>query len=160
MCSSDLYHSAERKGYSSVATWCKTEPLSVETAILDDAFNREGRIVLTEHDKFFLYNVYFPNGQKDQDRLDYKLRFYGALQEHIRERDKIKPVIIVGDFNTAHTDIDLARPKPNEKTSGFLPEERVGSIVIWILVSWILFVRSILEPKAIIPGGASVPMPV
>ncbi len=119
------YHSAERKGYSSVATWCKTEPLAVETAILDDAFNREGRIVLTEHEKFFLYNVYFPNGQKDQDRLDYKLRFYGALQEHIRKKDRIKPVIIVGDFNTAHTDIDLARPKPNEKTSGFLPEERV-----------------------------------
>ena len=119
------YHSAERKGYSGVTTWCKTEPLSVQTDILNESFNREGRIVLTEHPDFFLYNVYFPNGQKDQDRLDYKLRFYGALQEHIRETDKIKPVIITGDFNTAHTEIDLARPKANEKTSGFMPEERV-----------------------------------
>ena len=119
------YHSGERKGYSSVSTWCKKEPLSVQREILDEAFNREGRILLTEHDTFFLYNVYFPNGQKDQDRLDYKLRFYGALQEHIRETEKIKPVIIVGDFNTAHTDTDLARPRENAKTSGFLPEERV-----------------------------------
>ena len=110
---------------STTKTSVKFLPLSVETAILEDTFNREGRIVLTEHPKFFLYNVYFPNGQKDDIRLDYKLRFYAALIEHMREKDKIKPVIVVGDFNTAHTEIDLARPKPNSKISGFLPEERV-----------------------------------
>jgi len=119
------YHSAERKGYSGVTTWSKTKPLSVETEILKEEFNREGRIILSEFETFFLYNIYFPNGQKDQDRLDYKLRFYGSLQEHFRELDKRKPVVIVGDFNTAHTEIDLARPKANVKTSGFMPEERV-----------------------------------
>ncbi len=120
-----FYHSAERKGYSGVATWTRQEPLSVETEVLKEQFNREGRIVLTEFNTFYLYNIYFPNGQKDQDRLDYKLRFYGSLQEHFRELDKVKPVVIVGDYNTAHTEIDLARPKANEKTSGFMPEERV-----------------------------------
>ncbi len=120
-----IYHSAERKGYSGVTTWTRIPPLSVETAILKEEFNREGRIILTEFENFYLYNIYFPNGQKDQDRLDYKLRFYGNLQEHFRELEKQKPVIIVGDYNTAHTEIDLARPKANEKTSGFMPEERV-----------------------------------
>lgn len=120
-----IYHSAERKGYSGVTTWTRQKPLSVTSDILQEEFVREGRIILTEFDSFYLYNIYFPNGQKDQDRLDYKLRFYGALQEHFREREQEKPVVIVGDYNTAHTEIDLARPKANEKTSGFMPEERV-----------------------------------
>ncbi len=119
-----LWHSAERKGYSSVATFTKPRPLNIYNQILGEEFNREGRIIFSEYSPFFLYNVYFPNGQRDPERLEYKLRFYDALLRHIKASLERKPVIVVGDFNTAHTEIDLARPRENEEYSGFLPVER------------------------------------
>ncbi len=122
------WHSAERKGYSGVATFCRREPLFVTRGA---AFERgEGRVLVTEHGSFTLYNVYFPNGRQrpdgpDPERLEFKLEFYDALLEVVeQEREAGKNVVISGDWNTAHTEIDIARPKENEGVTGFLPIER------------------------------------
>lgn len=120
------WHSAERKGYSGVSTWCREEPLYVQEGLGIDRFDREGRVLITEHPNFLLYNIYFPNGQMSQERLDYKLDFYEELLEIIDEQAASGlNIAVTGDWNTAHKEIDLARPRDNEKTSGFLPEERV-----------------------------------
>ena len=90
-----------------------------------EKYDREGRVILTEHDGFLLYNIYFPNGQKDDIRLQYKLDFYDDLLPIINEQvESGNNVIVTGDWNTAHFPIDLARPKENVKTSGFMPVER------------------------------------
>ncbi|MBT3217052.1 MAG: exodeoxyribonuclease III [Candidatus Marinimicrobia bacterium] len=119
------WHSAEKKGYSSVATYCKEEPLYVQNGLGIDRFDVEGRVLLTEHPDFLLYNIYFPNGQKNEERLQYKLDFYDELLPIINEQvESGMNVIVTGDWNTAHHEIDLARPKANIKTSGFMPIER------------------------------------
>ncbi len=120
------WESGERKGYSGVATYCKKEPESVSHGFgLDPKFDREGRILVTGHPGFLLCNIYFPNGKMNEDRLQYKLDFYDAALEYfdsqLRQGNEI---IICGDFNTAHNEIDLARPKANEDVSGFLRIER------------------------------------
>ena len=120
-----FWHSAERAGYSGVATYTKTEPLYVQKGLGIKRFDAEGRVLITEHENFLLYNIYFPNGQRDQERLDYKLDFYNDLLEILDEQVASGiNVVVGGDWNTAHTEIDLANPKANSKTSGFLPEER------------------------------------
>jgi exodeoxyribonuclease-3 len=111
-----------RKGYSGVGTWTKREPISFKSDLKIKALDGEGRIIETEFEKFILLNVYFPNGKASPERLAYKLAFYDAFLKYI-ERQK-KPVIFCGDVNTAHTELDLARPKENEHVSGFLKEER------------------------------------
>ncbi len=120
------YHSAQKKGYSSVALFTKVKPLNIFKKIGVDEFDNEGRIIGAEYDTFIAFGVYFPNGQMSPDRLLYKLRFYETffnyckeLKEHLK-----KPIFISGDYNTAHKEIDLARPKENENVSGFLPIER------------------------------------
>ncbi len=119
------WHSSEKKGYSSVATFCKDEPLFVQKGIGIEKFDTEGRVLLTEHSDFILYNIYFPNGQKNEERLQYKLDFYDALLPIINEQvESGMNVMVTGDWNTAHHEIDLARPKENVKTSGFMPIER------------------------------------
>lgn len=119
------WHSGERKGYSSVATFCKDEPHFVQEGLGIEKYDREGRVLLTEHDDFLLYNIYFPNGQRDHGRLQYKLDFYDELLPIINEQvESGNNVIVTGDWNTAHHPIDLARPKANLKTSGFMPIER------------------------------------
>jgi exodeoxyribonuclease-3 len=119
------WHSAVRPGYSGVATFCKSEPLYVQEGLGIEKFDREGRVLITEHEHFLLYNIYFPNGQRDQERLDYKLEFYEVLLEILDEQvESGLNVVVAGDWNTAHKEIDLARPKENETISGFLPEER------------------------------------
>lgn len=119
------WHSAQKKGYSSVATFCKEEPLSVQKGLGVDIFDNEGRVLMTEHPDFILYNVYFPNGQHDLGRVPYKMDFYRELLKQANERvAKGQNVVIGGDWNTAHTPIDLKHPKANEKNTGFLPEER------------------------------------
>jgi exodeoxyribonuclease-3 len=119
------WHSAQRKGYSGVATFSRTEPLHVETGFGIEEFDVEGRVLMTAYPGFKLFNVYFPNGKRGPERLDYKLRFYAAFLEYcdglLAQGDRL---IVCGDVNTAHKEIDLARPKENEKVSGFLPEER------------------------------------
>ena len=121
----NYWHSAERAGYSGVATYSKSEPLYVQKGLGIERFDAEGRVLITEHEDFLLYNIYFPNGQKDQDRLDYKMDFYAELLDILNEQVASGiNVIICGDWNTAHKEIDLANPKANANYSGFLPEER------------------------------------
>jgi len=115
----------ERKGYGGVATFTKTEPVAVKYGFEGVALDLEGRVIITEHVDFLVMNVYFPNGKMGDERLKYKLDFYETF---LRFADSLKAkgikLIICGDFNTAHKAIDLARPKENEKVSGFLPVER------------------------------------
>ncbi len=119
------FSSAERKGYSGVVTYSKTKPTRVSTDLADDRMNKEGRVIETEFPEFVLLNVYFPNGKLSAERLKYKLDFYEIFLEHVVNiRKQGKSVIICGDVNTAHTEIDLTHPKSNETISGFLPEER------------------------------------
>ena len=120
-----FWNSAERKGYSGVVTYTKEKPLDVKNGFGIDKFDIEGRTLITEYANFTLFNIYFPNGKKNQERLDYKLDFYDtflAYTDNLKVNDK--NIIVCGDFNTAHKEIDLARPKENEKISGFLPIER------------------------------------
>ncbi len=120
------WNSARTKaGYSGVATFSRVPYAKSEHGFGIDEFDNEGRIILQEFENFYLYNIYFPNGQRDQERLDYKMRFYDSFLDHAENLRKTgKAIISCGDFNTAHKEIDLANPKANEKTSGFLPIER------------------------------------
>jgi exodeoxyribonuclease-3 len=115
----------ERKGYGGVATFTKEKPLKVQYGFGVQEFDVEGRVVISEHPEFTLLNVYFPNGKKDESRLKYKLDFYDAFFDFVEPlKQRGERLIICGDYNTAHEEIDLARPKENAKVSGFLPVER------------------------------------
>jgi exodeoxyribonuclease-3 len=116
--------STVKKGYSGVAIYSKIEPLNVIYGMGEEEFDQEGRLVGAEFEDFWLLNVYFPNGGRGPDRLDYKLRFYDSFLAFCEKLRKQKPVIFCGDVNTAHEEIDLARPTQNETNTGFLPEER------------------------------------
>jgi exodeoxyribonuclease III len=120
------WNPAQRPGYSGVITLLKESPLAVEMGLGYPEFDTEGRVICTRHPGFLLFNIYFPNGQRGQDRVDFKLDFYARLLERC---DKLhaagEKIVLCGDFNTAHKEIDLANPRENSKTSGFLPEERV-----------------------------------
>ena len=119
------YFSAERKGYSGVAIFTKDIPQNVIFGLGSDKFDKEGRVITLEFDGFSVINSYHPNGRASIERLQYKMDFYAAFLEMVNKyREKQKNIIICGDFNTAHKEIDLSRPKPNEGTSGFLPIER------------------------------------
>lgn len=116
--------SSKKKGYSGVATFARTAPLRTNLELPDPAFQGEGRCIHLEMPAFHFFNIYFPNGQQGEDRLAYKLGYYEAFLAHAEELRKTKPIVVCGDFNTAHKPIDLARPKENQETSGFLPIER------------------------------------
>ncbi|QOP41198.1 exodeoxyribonuclease III [Sulfurimonas marina] len=117
-------NSAEKKGYSGTATFSTLASESTSTCPDIDLLN-EGRIIENHFGDIVLFNVYFPNGQKDEDRLNYKMEFYDRFLEHCETlREEGKSIIICGDVNTAHREIDLKNPKANSKTSGFLPIER------------------------------------
>ena len=116
---------AERKGYSGVATYTKRKPKNVYHGIGIERFDKEGRILITEFDEFILFNIYFPNGQMNEERLKYKMEFYDALLDYCNKLvEKDIKLVICGDYNTAHTEMDIKNAKANEKTSGFLPVER------------------------------------
>lgn len=116
---------ANKKGYSGVAIYSKIKPQKVEYGFGIPEFDSEGRVLIADYNDFVLLNIYFPNGKMSAERLDYKLRFYDALLDHANMlKEEGRNVVICGDLNTAHKEIDLARPKANEKTSGFLPVER------------------------------------
>lgn len=120
-----IWNPAQRPGYSGVATFSKQEPVEVRLGLDEERFDVEGRVICTRHDDFLLYNIYFPNGQRGYDRVEYKLDFYARLLEICDALHAAgENIILTGDFNTAHQPIDLARPDENETTSGFLPEER------------------------------------
>ena len=119
------WNPAARAGYSGVATFFKEQPLDVQMGLGNPKFDVEGRVISTLHPGFHLFNIYFPNGQRGKDRVDYKLEFYATLLTLCNTlHGNGEKLIITGDFNTAHMPIDLKHPKSNEKTSGFLPEER------------------------------------
>ncbi len=119
------FSSAARRGYSGVGLYTKTEPLRIEHGIGIEDFDTEGRAVIAEYPWFVLCSVYFPNGKASKERLAYKMSFYEAFLSYIHtlKRQK-KNIVVCGDVNTAHREIDLARPRENESVSGFLPEER------------------------------------
>jgi exodeoxyribonuclease-3 len=116
---------AQKSGYSGVTLYCREKPIAVREGLGITAFDTEGRTLIAEYPDFVLFNIYFPNGQRDNERLQYKLAFYDAfLTVFDRYRQEGRRVIVCGDFNTAHKAIDLARPRENENVSGFLPVER------------------------------------
>ena len=120
-----FFHSAERKGYSGVVTFSKREPERVIEGLGIEEFDSEGRSLALDYGDYILYNVYFPNGKSSDERLDYKMRFYGKFLKQMKALlDEGRKVVICGDVNTAHKEKDLARPKENSDTSGFLPMER------------------------------------
>lgn len=120
-----IWNPAQKLGYSGVATFLRTPAVETQLGLDMLRFDMEGRVISTLHPKFRLFNVYFPNGQRGQERLDYKLDFYSHLLSLCdRLHANGEYVIITGDFNTAHMPIDLKYPKANVKTSGFMPEER------------------------------------
>ncbi|HNQ43528.1 MAG TPA: exodeoxyribonuclease III [Candidatus Cloacimonadota bacterium] len=142
----DQYHQywshAVKKGYSGTLLLSKPEPIGFTDAFQVEEFDTEGRINIAEYEQFFLFNIYFPNGQKDDERLQYKLRFYDkALEIMEAKRSTGKAVLVAGDYNTAHKEIDLANPKENEKYSGFLPIERAWLDKI-VAAGWVDTFRS------------------
>jgi exodeoxyribonuclease-3 len=119
--------SRARKGYSGTAILSREAPTEVELGLGDEEFDVEGRTVIAHYEDFVLLNSYFPNGRNDLSRVDYKLRFYDLFLERCeRFRSEGRNVVFCGDLNTAHSEIDLARPRENVKNTGFLPEERAA----------------------------------
>ena len=118
--------SAEKKGYSGVALYTRPTPQKVTNGCGATRFDCEGRVISADYGDFILYNIYFPNGGRGPERVKYKLDFYDHMLEEWQElRSEGRELIICGDYNTAHKDIDVARPVEWAKQSGFLPEERV-----------------------------------
>lgn len=117
--------SAEKRGYSGVLTISKAKPIGTTLGLGDKQFDREGRTLITEFKNFFIVNAYFPNAQRELARMDYKLAYNKAMLAKCEELKKSgKAVIVCGDFNVAHTEIDIKNAKSNEKNAGFTPEER------------------------------------
>ena len=115
---------AEKKGYSGTAIYTRKEPLAVSYGIGIDEHDHEGRVITLEYDKFFLVTVYTPNSQEELRRLDYRMTWEDAFQAYLHQLDAKKPVIVCGDMNVAHQEIDLKNPKTNRRSAGFTDEER------------------------------------
>lgn len=115
---------AEKKGYSGTAIYTRKEPLVVTYGIGIDEHDHEGRVITLEYDKFFLVTVYTPNSQEELRRLDYRMTWEDAFQAYLHQLDAKKPVIVCGDMNVAHQEIDLKNPKTNRRSAGFTDEER------------------------------------
>jgi exodeoxyribonuclease-3 len=123
------YHAwnpALRPGYSGVVTLARAAPLEIRLGIGNSQYDSEGRMIVSQYPGFYLFNIYFPNGKRDHTRVPFKLDFYALLLELCDElHARGQAIILCGDFNTAHCEIDLFHPKANANTTGFLPEERV-----------------------------------
>ena len=120
----EFWNSAEKKGYSGTAVFTKAKPLSVRYGMDYPEHDREGRVITLEFDAFFLVNVYTPNSQNELARIDYRMTWEVAFREYVTELDKSKPVVICGDLNVAHEEIDLKNPKTNRNNAGFSDRER------------------------------------
>jgi len=124
----DGYHSywnyAEKKGYSGTAIYTRQQPLNVSYGMGIDAHDHEGRIITLEMDRFYLVTVYTPNSQDELRRLDYRMQWEDDFRQYLIELDRKKPVIVCGDMNVAHEEIDLKNPKTNRRNAGFTDEER------------------------------------
>ena len=120
----EFWNSAEKKGYSGTAVFSKTKPLSVKYDMGIEEHDHEGRVITVEYPEFYLVNVYTPNSKRELERLDYRMAWEDAFQDYVKKLDKKKPVIICGDLNVAHEEIDLKNPKTNHHNAGFTDEER------------------------------------
>ncbi len=123
---STFWNSAEKKGYAGTVIFTKPQPQAVTCGISIADHDREGRVITAEYADFFLVNVYVPNSKRELTRLPYRQQWDRDFLAYLKRLEATKPVIICGDLNVAHTEIDLARPKANLKTHGFTPEERAG----------------------------------
>ncbi len=151
LASPDGYHAAwtpaERPGYAGTATLSRVAPSHVMHGFGRERFDVEGRVTVTRHADVLLFNVYFPNGGQGEERLAYKLDFYDALLAHVNDLvARGESIVVCGDLNTAHRDIDLARPKQNRKTSGFMPIE-CEALDRWFSAGWVDAFRH-LHPDA------------
>lgn len=115
---------AEKKGYSGTAIFAKTAPLSVNLGIGVAELDTEGRVITLEYPEFYLVTCYTPNAQRELARIDHRMKWEAAFAEHLTRLDKVKPVIICGDLNVAHQEIDLKNPGANRKNAGFSDQER------------------------------------
>lgn len=115
---------AEKKGYSGTAVFTKEEPLNVKIGLGIEEHDNEGRVITLEYNEFYLVNVYTPNSKQGLERLDYRMVWEDAFRKYLKELEEKKPVIVCGDLNVAHNDIDLKNPKTNRKNAGFTDEER------------------------------------
>ena len=115
---------ADKKGYSGTAMFTKEEPLSVKYGIGIDEHDHEGRVITAEFDTYYVVTCYTPNSQNELKRLDYRMKWEDDFLSYLKELEKTKPVILCGDLNVAHTEIDLKNPKTNRKNAGFTDEER------------------------------------
>ena len=124
----DGYHQywnyAKKKGYSGTAIFTKKEPLSVMYGINIEEHDQEGRVITLEFEDFYMVTVYTPNSQNELKRLDYRMKWEDDFRNYLKELDDKKPVIVCGDLNVAHKEIDLTNPKTNRKNAGFTDEER------------------------------------
>ena len=119
-----FWNYADKKGYSGTVTYTRRKPIKHTVGIGVDEHDHEGRVVTLEMDDFFLVNVYTPNSQNELARLPYRMTWEKAFLDYVKDLDKVKPVIICGDMNVAHKEIDLTNPKTNTSNPGFTPEER------------------------------------
>ena len=115
---------AEKKGYSGTAIFTKKEPLSVSYGIGIEEHDKEGRVITLEYDKFYMITVYTPNSQNELARLSYRMEWEDAFRAYLKKLEETKPVVVCGDLNVAHKEIDLKNPKTNRKNAGFTDEER------------------------------------
>lgn len=118
------WYSAEKKGYSGTAIFAKHEPLNVTYGIGEPEHDHEGRVITLEMKDFYLVTVYTPNSQQELARLDYRMTWEDAFRHYLKKLDAVKPVIVCGDMNVAHQEIDLKNPKTNTENAGFTPQER------------------------------------
>ena len=142
------YSSAERLGYSGVALFSRIPADTIITTLPDQQFNNEGRYLVARFGNIHVASIYFPNGSgknRDNSRVPYKLAFYDCVKSEMDRLRKRGPVFVTGDFNTAHTALDLARPSANSKTSGFLPSER-EAFSRWLDDAWVDVFRE-FHPK-------------
>lgn len=120
----EYWNSAEKKGYSGTAVFSKTKPLSVSYGLGIEEHDKEGRVITAEFQDFYLVNVYTPNAQRGLERLDYRMVWEDVFRRYVKELDEKKPVIICGDLNVSHNEIDLKNFKTNVGNAGFTYEER------------------------------------
>jgi exodeoxyribonuclease-3 len=120
----EYWNSAEKKGYSGTLIYTKEKPINVTNGIDGELYNDEGRIITLEFEKFFFITIYSPNSQEGLKRLDYRMEFEDKLRAYLTKLDKIKPIIVCGDLNVAHNEIDIKNPQSNQRNAGFTIEER------------------------------------
>ena len=118
------WNSAEKKGYSGTAIFTKKEPLNVTYGIGIEEHDKEGRVITLEYEKFYMVNIYTPNSKRELERLEYRQRWEDEIRKYLLKLNETKPVIMCGDLNVAHEEIDLKNPKTNHRSAGFTDEER------------------------------------